>query len=196
MNIEIRKLTPNLAEDYVRFFDETPHNAEFKVKCYCVIWRSDAAEGEGWPNKIEDRKAAAIERIKNGHIQGYLAYHDNKIVGWCSANTKSECKKVIKDIIINHMNAPVEDCNNDEKIKFIFCFTIAPEYRRKGIASQLLEYICNDAKADGYNYVEVSTTKEFSHDGFMGVFEMYKKHGFDIYAETQQSVVMRKNLKI
>ena len=26
MNIEIRRLTPDLAEDYARFFDVTPHN--------------------------------------------------------------------------------------------------------------------------------------------------------------------------
>ena len=27
MNIEIKKLTPGLAGEYVRFFDETPHDA-------------------------------------------------------------------------------------------------------------------------------------------------------------------------
>ena len=46
MNIEIRKLTPELAEDYACFFDETPHNDEYKHKCYCVSWRADAAKGE------------------------------------------------------------------------------------------------------------------------------------------------------
>jgi hypothetical protein len=51
MNVEIHKLTPELAEDYARFFDETPHNDEFKRKCYCVSWRADAAKGEAWPDK-------------------------------------------------------------------------------------------------------------------------------------------------
>ncbi len=39
MNIEIRKLTSDLAEDYVRFFDMTPHSEKAnddECKCYCV----------------------------------------------------------------------------------------------------------------------------------------------------------------
>lgn len=194
MNIEIRKLTPDTAEDYACFFDETPHNDEFKHKCYCVSWRADAAEGESWPSKTADRRALAVERVKNGHIRGYLAYHDNKIVGWCNANTKSDCQKVIKNKYIKHVHVPVEDCEDDEKIKFIFCFVVAPDYRRKGVASQLLEYICNDAKTDGYNFVEVFTMREFENDGFRGVFEMYEKHGFYIHAEQEGKVVMRRAL--
>lgn len=96
MNIEIHKLAPEIAEDYARFFDETPHNDEFKHKCYCVSWCADAAEGERWPDKTAERRTVAVERVKNGHIRGYLACHDNKIVGWCNANTKSNCRNVIK----------------------------------------------------------------------------------------------------
>jgi ribosomal protein S18 acetylase RimI-like enzyme len=144
--------------------------------------------------KTADRRAAAVKRVKDGHIKGYLAYHDNKIVGWCNANTKSECKKVIEPMFIKHMNVPVEDYKDDEKIKFIFCFTIAPEYRRKGIASRLLEYVCNDATADGYNFIEVFAKKEFANDGFRGVFEMYEKHGFYIHAEQDGNVIMRRAL--
>lgn len=37
MNIEIRKLTPDLAEDYIHFFDTTPHDDNVDAhKCYCV----------------------------------------------------------------------------------------------------------------------------------------------------------------
>jgi len=37
MNIEIRKLTPDLVEDCVTFFDTTPHNEKHKMRCYCVF---------------------------------------------------------------------------------------------------------------------------------------------------------------
>jgi len=38
MNLEIRRLTPDLAEDYARFFDRTPHdNHVDEHKCYCVL---------------------------------------------------------------------------------------------------------------------------------------------------------------
>lgn len=40
MGIEIRRLTPEMAEDYVSFFDVTPHNVNMGGgKCYCVTWR-------------------------------------------------------------------------------------------------------------------------------------------------------------
>lgn len=72
MDIEIRKLTPDLAEDYAHFFDVTPHDInEDEAKCYCVTWRSDASyanEGHWFPTR-EDRRAHAIHFIKTGSLQ-------------------------------------------------------------------------------------------------------------------------------
>lgn len=52
MNIEIRKLIPDLAEEYVHFFDVTPHDDNIdEHKCYCVTWRSDdsyTSHGDHW----------------------------------------------------------------------------------------------------------------------------------------------------
>lgn len=49
MNIEIRKLAPEHAEDYVRFFDTTPHDdCVDEHKCYCVCWCSDDCEGRDY----------------------------------------------------------------------------------------------------------------------------------------------------
>ena len=42
MEIEIRRLTPDMAEDYVQCFDVTPHDVSIdEQKCYCVTWRSE-----------------------------------------------------------------------------------------------------------------------------------------------------------
>ena len=196
MNIEIKKLTPELAEDYVRFFDETPHNDEFKRKCYCITWCGDNIyhnDGKHWFDSPEERRFHAIERVRAGDIKGYFAYCDDKIVGWCNANTKADCKECIT-YLRSDGGVPLEECGAAEKVKFIFCFAIAPDYRRKGVASRLIEYICNDAKADDYNFVEVFTKREFVNDGFRGVFEMYEKQGFYAHAEQDGKIVMRKAL--
>lgn len=70
--------------------------------------------------------------------------------------------------------------------------------QRKGIATKLLEYACKDATKDGFDYIEAYPKKAFvsiSRD-FMGPAEMYKKLGFTIYDELNNSeIIIRKQLK-
>ena len=130
MKIEIRKLTPGLAKDYVQFFDETPHDVNIdEQKCYCVTWRSDSSYIHGEPHWFptrEERRARAKEFVSTGSIQGYLAYCGDKIVGWCNAN--ADCQ-----LCVNYLRSywPIEEYREDVKVKSVFCFMIAPEMQRK-----------------------------------------------------------------
>ena len=73
MNIEIRKLTPDLLDDYLRFFDQTPHSTNLdEHKCYCVCWSSTDDRQLDF-SSAEKRRALAVELISGGNIQGYLA---------------------------------------------------------------------------------------------------------------------------
>ena len=85
MGIEIRRLTPEMAEDYVSFFDVTPHNVNTGGgKCYCVTWRSDdsyTGNGDHWFPTPEERRARALGFVGSGSLQGYLAYDGGKPVG-------------------------------------------------------------------------------------------------------------------
>src|SRR5665647_1705197 len=90
MNIEIKKLMPDLAEDYAHFFDVTPHDVNIdEQKCYCVTWRSDDSYANGeahWFPTREERRTRAIQFVRADSLQGYLAYRGDEIVGWCNAN--------------------------------------------------------------------------------------------------------------
>lgn len=168
MNIEIRRLTPDLVEDYVHFFDTTPHATnKDEHKCYCVWWCNDDYEGKDLTSSPKKRRDYATQCIKGDNIQGYLAYCDDKVVGWCNANTKMDC------------------------------FAIAPEMQRKGIAGRLVERICLDAAEDGFDFVEAYPNKVFINEAedFMGPAELYEKSGFAVYYETEEKLVMRKQLK-
>lgn len=59
-------------------------------------------------------------------------------------------------------------------MKSIFCFVIAPEARRKGIATLLLERVCKDATKDGFDFVESYPYKEsiYRSSDFGGYIEM------------------------
>ena len=199
MNIEIRKLTPDLADAYVNFFDVTPHDVNIdEQKCYCVTWRSDDSyigNGDHWYPTREERRERAVQFVKTGSLQGYLAYHDEKIVGWCNAN--ANCQGCV-----NYLRSfwPIEECRSDVKIKSVFCFMIAPEMQRKGVAGKLLERVCKDAADDGFDFVEsyadINEKRSFDTPyDFMGPIAMYEKCGFIRYAEQEGRIVMRKTLK-
>lgn len=199
MNIEIRKLIPDLAEDYATFFDTTPHNEKYKVKCYCVFWCNDDCEGKDFNTKAA-RRDYAVQCVKGNNIQGYLAYCDDKVVGWCNANTKSDCLKCKGWRGMNGPRKgfiPTEESTPEIKIKSIFCFAIAPKMRRQGIASRLLARVCQDAAEDGFDFVEAYPDKEVTakSEDFVGYADMYEKIGFTAYHETKRKLVMRKPLK-
>jgi GNAT superfamily N-acetyltransferase len=199
MNIEIRKLTPDLVEDYVTFFDTTPHNEKHKMKCYCVYWCNEDSEDKHFASK-NARRDYAIACVKGNKIQGYLAYCEDKVVGWCNANTKSDCLKCMGWRGMNGPRKgflPTEEATPEIRIKSVFCFTIAPEMRRQGIASQLLARVCRDAAEDGFDFVEAYPDKEVTSksEDFVGYADMYEKMGFTVYHETTKKLVMRKPIK-
>ena len=199
MNIEIRKLTLDLAEDYVRFFDVTPHDdktVKDELPCYCVTWRSDDSYSDDmghWFPTRDERRSRAIQFVKNGSIQGYLAYNGDDIVGWCNAT--ADCQGGV-DYLRDYW--PIEDYNAEVKVKSIFCFVVAPDMQRKGIATQLVERICQDAAADGFDFVEAYPSREFietTAPGMGGPLAMYEKCGFSVRGEREGRVVVRKALK-
>lgn len=197
MNVEIRKLTPDLLEDYLYFFENEAHaDNENEDRCYCVCWCSDDhREGKDFSTP-EKRRELAVQYINNGTIQGYLAYYDGQVVGWCNANTKSECLNCISWLrFMTSVNT--KEAAPEIKVKSIFCFAIAPSMKRKGIATQLLERVCKDAADDGFDYVEAYPNKKFIDifSDFMGPLEIYKKSGFTIHEELENTYVMRKQLK-
>lgn len=195
MNIEIRKLTPELIPDYIDFFDNTPHaTGKEEHKCYCIWWCNDDLEGKDF-STVEKRRKIAIQYINGNNIRGYLAYCNNKVVGWCNANTKAECLKCY--CWRRFMGAVQIEEDKNERVKSVFCFAVAPEMRGKGIAGLLLERVCEDARKDRFDYVEAYPNKQFVNmeEDFMGPLSMYTKIGFELSYETEDKYIMRKALK-
>lgn len=196
MEIKIHKLKPELVDDYVHFFDTTPHDDNIdEHKCYCVCWCNDDVEGKDFSSK-EKRKNYAIQYVKGNNIQGYLAYYGNQVVGWCNANTKSDCLKCASGRRLMS-SIPTDEPTPNIKVKSIFCFVIAPEMQRRGIAKQLVERVCQDAAHDGFDFVEAYPNKKFIDKTaeFMGPIDLYRKCDFTEHCTTDKRIVMRKRLK-
>lgn len=74
MNIEIKRLSPQLVDDYLHFFDVTPHSEKpdnDDCKCYCVWWcnantKCDCYNCFCWCNFMGDvHKENPIQKIKS-----------------------------------------------------------------------------------------------------------------------------------
>lgn len=196
MKFVIKKLSPELSEDYLHFFDSTPHDDEVaEHKCYCVCQSSTNAENAD-DTTAEKRRYLASEYINKNYIQGYLAYDNEQIVGWCNSNAKYNCLKS-RSGSMYFEKRDIDETSDGLKVKSVFCFVIAPEMRRKGIAGQLLDKVCEDAAKDGFDCVEAYPLKEFvsTQIDYMGPVKLYEKHGFVTHFDYGDRLVVRKMLK-
>ena len=207
--IIIKKLTPDLLEDYLDFFDHRAFSDGSPFyPCYCSAFNMsreriqneffrqaeiNGGGSDGWKKALRD---SAVHMVANGEIQGYLAYDGSLAVGWCNASDRlNYCR--VGEFDLSSV-PPDEPCDGQRRgqVKSVVCFEIAPEYRGKGIATLLLETVCRDARAEGYAYVEAYPVKDEGLQGlaFTGPKRLYEKAGFAVTALKGSTLVMRKHL--
>jgi ribosomal protein S18 acetylase RimI-like enzyme len=150
MELDIRPLTPELRNDYLYFFDNIAFadHPEWS-QCYCLAFHFEPAWDAVDADKENPWRERAVRFVREGKIQGYLAYSDGKTVGWCNANDKKNYAALESNV-----KPEIWGENEDKKIKSIVCFLVAPDMRGRGIATKLLDHVCVDAEADGYDFIE------------------------------------------
>lgn len=214
MNLTIKPLSPELAADYFDFFDNRAFSDDSPYyPCYCnafnmteeriqkEFFEQIEANGGGKEGLRLSIRASAEKMVAQGEVQGYLAYDDGLSIGWCNANDKGNYVRV-GDFNLDDMDSvvspgiPVRE-DDSLKVKSIVCFEIAPEYRGKGIATALLDRVCEDAAKDGYDKVEAYP---FQHDSYQpldytGPIRLYEKAGFVCVDRQGKMLVMEKKLK-
>ena len=187
MEIVIKPLSADVLDDFLYFFDNMVfhEHPEWSV-CYCYSYHF-IGTGEEWNNK-EKNRSSVINLIKEGLMRGYLAYKDGKPVGWCNSNDKNnyERLKLSKELWND----------NSYKICSIVCFLVDQKERGKDIATKLLERVCMDYKALGYDYVESYPKKGKATDEeqFQGPAVMYYKLGFEVKEEFNEYLMLHKKL--
>ncbi len=195
-HFKIVKLSPEYLQDYLYFFEHVAHtdNPEWD-RCYCLNYCTEdnleLAKNEFYDPDV--RKEYAIKYIQENSIQGYLAFYNGKVVGWCNANDRKKCAKSFGKIFIYGEKEPVLD---DQKVKAIYCFTVAPEFRRKQIATKMLMRVIEDATSDGYDYLEAYPEKGETDEyyNYPGHLVLYEKFGFVKSGQTDCRLVYRKQL--
>ena len=186
MEYDIYPLSVDRINDYLYFFDNIAFTDHKEWEgCYCVFYHIRPKDGEPI-----NRREIAIELIKENKLCGYLAYKNNKVVGWCNTSYKNDYPFLVCDEKLFDKN------ETNKKIKSIVCFTIDPEMRLKGVATQLLNKICQDAKTEEYDFIECYPIKnEQDYFGnYKGPLKMYQNFGFELYKELENNYIYRKIL--
>ena len=193
-SITIKHLTAELNDDYLDFFDHRAFTDDNpNGPCYCTSPNQDKEEiqrmiGEFKTFGVKDtlRKYAA-EMLSKNKIQGYLAYDGKLAVGWCNAADMDSYIGFVPEF------ARKNACG---KTISVVCFEIAPEYRGMGIASALIDRVCEDAKAGGYAAVEgyAKVSDRRNDFDYQGPVRLYQKAGFTEAARENGQVIMRKVL--
>lgn len=184
MDIKIRPLNKDIRDDYLFFFDNISFNENpDRLKCYCYDYHFT---GDVETCTRETSRSSVRELINKNMLRGYLVFDKDKPIGWCNANNRSNYQRLLKDY--DYIDNP------DDKVCSIVCFLIHPEYRRQGIAQQILERIILDYSDTDYDYLEAYPKKEgLSCEGnFKGPLELYKRNGFKVNKEYDNYYVMRR----
>lgn len=194
MNLTILPLAPELAGDYLYFFDEVAFADHPDWSwCYCLeAYMTQGDEKELELNTKEKRRAKAAEWIADGTMSGYLAYQNSEVVGWMNAADKAAYRRVRAD----------EELWADEdkpgRTLAISCFLIAPAMRGKGIATALLKRVCADARDRGFSFLEAYA----AHQGqdcfhqYHGPLTLYEREGFEVIKKLEWCSVVRKPIEV
>jgi GNAT superfamily N-acetyltransferase len=185
LRVQIRELVPGREPDYLAFFDRDafPDNPGW-AGCYCLFPQAPHATGEWNDQDREGNRAAAAGLIGRGELRGYLAYDGERPVGWCNANLRA--RYTILD----------PDDRDPEAVGAIVCFVVAPPYRGRGVARQLLEAACEGFRERGVRVVEAYPRPNPDSDAanHFGPLSMYLAAGFEQAGTESESVVVRKTL--
>jgi ribosomal protein S18 acetylase RimI-like enzyme len=181
MELIVKPLTPELADDFLEFFDDTAFsdNPEW-AGCYCCFYHIPSPE---WERRTSaQNREYARKAINEGRLNGYLAYSGNDVVGWVNAGPRKGYARLGKE------NEPDNACS-------VVCFTIAPAFRGRGIATRLLQAVIDGANGR-YDYVEAYPLKgeQTCAYHYHGPLAMYEKAGFEIAEERKEHWVVRRKV--
>jgi GNAT superfamily N-acetyltransferase len=187
MKITIESLNTDRMTDYLRFFDDKAFTDNPRwAGCYCYFPLHDPTQTQWQTRTGAENRAAVCECIEQRRAPGYLAYHDGDVIGWCSAGPWSRYPMLRDD-------SPA----NVESMGAIFCFVVAPEYRRLGVAAALLGAACDGLRAQGLKSVRARPPKDAVGPAanHLGPLSMYLRAGFRVVREdTEGNVYVHKDL--
>lgn len=188
MDVKICPLTPGMAGEFFRYFEESAFPpGDPRANCYCL---ESHLRDEACYEEVFDRRMQAKELIDSGKMTGYLLFDGQRPVGWCNAGDKLGYEPVRED-----SRFFTTGCERGQ-IKIIYCMDIAGEYQGRGLASLLMERFLSDARAEGYLWAVgyPFADREYIYQ-YHGPARLWEKHGFTLFGRRGGYDIYRKVLR-
>jgi ribosomal protein S18 acetylase RimI-like enzyme len=182
-DVTVRAISPDQHDVVLHYFDMVAYadNPNWS-RCFCMERLVDDYESK---TKQQNRESRS-ELIRSAKANGLVAYRLGRVVGWCHAAPKSELVNV--------------EGTKDPKVGAIVCFVVAPDQRRQGVATTLLEAALEHLKKRGMTAVEaypvvgeIDPTR-WSQINYMGPLPMFVKAGFEIVEKDADRAIVRRTL--
>ena len=186
---EIHPLSPARLADFMAFFEGEAFSDNHKwSSCYCQCFYEDHSKVHWASRTAEENRECASQRITRARMQGLLAYHEGRVVGWCNAAPRE---------LLHALDA--EPIANPEQVGTIVCFLVAPSARGRGVATALLNVACQYLRAQGLLSVEANPRPgaKGTAENHFGPLAMYLAAGFTVrQTDADGSVWVRKELQL
>lgn len=191
-DVVVKELTPAVHDELMRFFDfsayaDNPHWAS----CFCSYFLAGNRDEYEARTKGQNR-ATRSAVIRSGTGNGLVAFRLGRAVGWCHAAPKSELPLLASWDPKN----PAETT-----IGAVVCFVVAPDARRQGVATVLLDEAVEYLRRRGMTAVEAYPPLVSEDDpvlwprrNFRGPLSMYAKAGFHETSRNTWSITVRRDL--
>ena len=181
--LSIRPVSPDQHDAVLHYFDLVAYadNPNWS-KCYCC---ERVVSDYPTRTKAENRETRS-ELILSAKANGLVAYRLGRVVGWCHAAPKTEL-----------LGVPGE---SRPDIGAIVCFVVAPDQRRQGIATALLDAAIQHLRGRGMRSVEAyPVTGEVSparwvFANYVGPLSMYERAGFRVVQRLDGQAIVRLEL--
>ena len=196
--MNIKPLTQDLIPAYLDFFDNRAFSeTDANGPCYCTCPTQSSEEIDQMVSEFAGEikgiiRRYAVKMLNEGKIHGYLAFDGDIAIAWCNARDMRDYAKNQYHFIPDFAYQ-----NAIGKTMSVVCFSVAPEYRGKGVSTALLERVIADAEARGYVAVEgyAHVSKGQYDMDFKGPTRLYEKLGFVPVVKQDGVVIMRKTLE-
>ena len=189
MNLTLRPLGPENAQESLNYLENLYfHHAPDWSGCFCRFYHNNCSNEEWSKRTPQHNKSEALESIHNGSMKGFLAYHEDQVIGWVNAN-RVDAYPRLENFVEAYVRSPKTGC--------LVCFVIHPDYRRQGVARALLKEAVDQFTGDGYDAVLAFPfeSKDEPEKAYRGSLSMYLELGFTILETRNGMSVMRKDLK-